>query len=119
MTPSRKDFILPAIILFFFLAFMARAYSHNADMGWAYDPYCCNGNQDHGDCQEIDSKTVKPVDGGYLVTLNPGDHRLVTTPHTYMVPNDKVKYSPDGHYHACLWPSEDKMQCFYAPPMGM
>jgi len=28
-TPRRKDFILPAIILFFFLAFMARSYGQD------------------------------------------------------------------------------------------
>lgn len=113
MTPRRKDFILPAIILFFFLAFMARGRAHDF-----YDPECCNGNATHGDCQEIAPATVKPIKGGYVVTLNPGDHRKVTKPHTFIIPQDKVRYSPDAQYHICLWPSENDARCFYAPPMG-
>lgn len=116
---NNRGILTVCLLVALFIMAMTRSYGHNADMGWNYDPYCCNGNQEHGDCQEIDSKTVKPVEGGFLVTLNPGDHRLVTKPHTYMVPNDQIKHSPDGRYHACLYPTENDMRCFYVPPMGM
>ena len=97
---------------------IANVRAHDADMGWSYDPYCCNGDSHTGDCSEIPATSVRPVEGGYVVTLNPGDHRKVTKPHTFMVLQANVKYSPDGMYHACLYPTEDDMRCFYVPPMG-
>lgn len=83
-----------------------------------YEAECCNGNAVHGDCQPIASSTVTPTDGGYIVTLKPGDHRKVTRPHTFVIPKEKVRYAPDAQYHICLWPTEDDARCFYAPPMG-
>lgn len=79
-----------------------------------YDPWCCSGK----DCERIASESVRPVDGGYVVTVLPGQHPMVTKPHTFMVPADKTRTSLDGDYHICLFPTENDMRCFYVPPMG-
>lgn len=94
------------------------ARGHEAGMGWQYDPYCCNGNSHNGDCQEIPASTVRPIEGGYIITLVPGDHRMVTKPHTFTVKASEAKYSPDGLFHICLYPTENEVRCFYVPPMG-
>lgn len=107
---------IPMLAMFFF-AFCFRAYAHDAPSGWAYDPYCCNGDGETGDCQMIPSRTVKIVDGGYKITLEPGDHRLVTHLHVFVMPQRKTMHSPDGAYHLCLFPDENTLRCFYAPDM--
>jgi hypothetical protein len=56
--------------------------------------------------------------GGYRVTLNPGDHHMVTHQHVFFMPTSEAKVSTDGSYHACLFPTEDTLRCFYAPPMS-
>jgi hypothetical protein len=89
------------------------AGAHQAPAGWAYPPICCNGNREHGDCQPIADQTVKPVAGGFRLTLAPGDH------HIFDIPQSQAKPSPDGHYHVCLYPNEDRVQCFFAPPPGV
>ncbi len=119
MTPRRKDYIIPAIVLFLFLAVMARvAGAHTAVSGWEYDPLCCNGNAHNGDCQRIPLRTVKPVEGGYRITIGPGDHRKATKQHTFFVKYGDEKKSGDSDYHLCLWPTENDARCFYAPDMG-
>ncbi|MDK4725448.1 hypothetical protein [Rhizobium phaseoli] len=100
------------------MAFAAAAQAHHAPSGFAYDPYCCNGDGESGDCQSISSKTVRALHEGYEVTLLPGDHRLVTRRHVYLIPQAQTKESPDGAYHLCLFPNEDTVRCFYAPPLG-
>ena len=85
---------------------------------WTYDAICCRGVGEHGDCQDIPASAVHPVPGGYSITLRPGDHRLVTKPQNYSIPEAKTRRSPDGRYHACLYPNEAHLQCFYAPPMS-
>jgi hypothetical protein len=104
-------------LAFFVFAFCFRAYAHDAPSGWAYDPYCCNGDGETGDCQMIPSRTVKVVEGGYQINLEPGDHRLVTHNHTFLIPQRKTMHSPDGAYHLCLFPDENTLRCFYAPDM--
>lgn len=97
---------------------MLPAAAHDAPAGWSYDASCCHGDSHSGDCQEIPDSAVKPVDGGYVVTLLPGDHRRVTVAHTWQRAMSEARRSPDGHYHACLWPNEATLRCFYAPPFG-
>ena len=116
--PRRKDFILPAIVFALFIMTMVKTYGHTAVSGWTYDPLCCNGNAMTGDCQKIPTRAVKPVEGGYRITIGPGDHRLATKPHTFFVKYGDEKKSGDSDYHLCLWPSENDARCFYAPPMG-
>lgn len=87
--------------------------------GWSFDGWCCNGNAVEGDCDRIPTSSVKPVNGGFKVTLRPGDHRLVTAPQSYPVFAQKdVRDAPDGYYYACLYPTQEKLRCLYGPAMG-
>lgn len=95
--------------------------------GW-YHTWCCNGDAHTGDCQEIPTTAVTPIEGGWQVILEPGDHRLVTKTQTYFVPyrgNERAEYtsrerdSQDNQFHACLYPSEEILRCLYVPPMGV
>ncbi|WP_112437112.1 MULTISPECIES: hypothetical protein [unclassified Rhizobium] len=94
------------------------AQAHDAPSGWAYEPYCCNGDNETGDCQMIPPKSVAITPNGYRVTLLPGDHRLVTHAHVFLLPMGRAMKSGDGDYHLCLFPNEDTPRCFYAPEMG-
>jgi hypothetical protein len=97
------------------------AFGHDAPSNWSYPIVCCQGTSGpggHGDCQKIDSKTVKPVSGGYQVSIGPGDHMLATRPHVFFIPYKDVKESGDSDFHLCLWPTEDTARCFFAPPMS-
>lgn len=83
-----------------------------------YDPYCCRGEMD---CQPIKESAVKITDWGYAVTLYPTDHSMLANeknPITYLVSFKHAKRSPDGGYHACIYPTPKEMRCFYAPDMG-
>lgn len=112
-----RAIIIAALILV--AAFWAiRGNAHTTDMGWKYDTYCCNGDSVTGDCQEIPREAVTPIDGGWRIVLMPGDHRLVTKRHEFTWTHVQTKPSPDGRFHACLWPSENVLRCFYAPPFG-
>lgn len=84
--------------------------------GFVYDGWCCNGSGVSGDCQEIHYSRVKTIEGGYQITLVAGDHRKVTRLHVFQIEQAKVRASPDGQYHVCLFPTEDILRCFYAPP---
>ncbi len=86
-----------------------QAFAHS----W-YDPYCCNGR----DCQPIPTQSVKVTPKGYLVILRPGEHTMVKRTVRHLVPFAKVKPSADRRYHACLFPNQDHIRCFYAPPVG-
>lgn len=97
------------------------ASAHN----W-YASWCCNGDAHTGDCQEIPSEAVTPIEGGWRVILRPGDHRKVTKTQVYFVPykneekySPKVRQSQDNQFHACLFPSEETLRCLYVPPMGV
>lgn len=94
------------------------ARAHHSELGMKYDTWCCNGDGHSGDCQEIPSSAVKPIEGGWQVTLVPGDHRLVTRVHVFQIPQSNTRMSSDGRFHACLYPDENTLRCFYAPPMG-
>lgn len=110
----RGAFLLP----FASFVFAAPSLAHDAASGWQYELFCCNGNSHNGDCQMISSETVRIIDGGYQVTLAPGDHRLATRSHIFRLPQSTARRSQDGEYHLCLYPTEDTPRCFYAPDMG-
>lgn len=83
-----------------------------------YSYYCCQGEVD---CQPIRVEAVQVTAKGYLVTLRPQDHTMLvgeTAARTYLVPFSEAKPSPDGAYHACIYPGPDHLRCFYAPPHG-
>ncbi|ULJ73660.1 hypothetical protein [Rhizobium gallicum] len=106
------------LLAWIMIVFATAAQAHKAPSGFNYEPYCCNGNGDSGDCQRISSKTVRPGGGGYIVTLLPGDHRVVTRKHVFSIPQAETREFPDGAYHICLFPSENRVRCFFAPPMS-
>jgi hypothetical protein len=97
--------------------------AHQSDGGQKYDAWCCNpvtkgAHMISGDCAPIKSHSVKPVKGGYQVTLDVGDHPLSKTKQVHFITYGSVKESTDGEYHACLYPDETVLRCFYAPPMS-
>ncbi|UJW74393.1 hypothetical protein [Rhizobium sp. SL42] len=100
------------------LVYSSCVYAHEPKSGWQYDAFCCNGNQHTGDCQMIPSQSVRIIKDGYLLTLGPGEHRLVTRRHIFNVPQVTTRRSEDSEYHLCLYPNEDTLRCFYAPDMS-
>ena len=102
----------------FALTPVAAAEAHHAPSGFKYDAFCCNGDGETGDCQPIPSDDVTLEGANYKITLKAGDHRLATREHVVIVPQAKSFPSPDGLYHLCLFPNEDTLRCFYAPPMN-
>ena len=107
-----------ALSALYVLLFVVGAFAHDAPSGMRYDAWCCNGNAHSGDCQPIPSSSVKVVAGGYQITLRPGDHWMVTKEHRFQKPQTETRWSTDGQYHACLYPNETNLRCFYAPPTG-
>lgn len=97
---------------------MEPAYPHSSMTGMEFDRWCCNGNAVNGDCQSIPSTSVRAITGGYQITLKPGDHPMVTRVHVFQMEMAKVRWSTDGRFYACLFPNEDTLRCFYAPPLG-
>lgn len=94
------------------------ARAHEAMSGFKYESYCCSGNNVTGDCQMIPTRSVKIIDGGYEIMIGPGDHRLITRPHDFKLPQSEARHSQDSQYHICLYPDEDTLRCFYAPDMS-
>jgi hypothetical protein len=83
-----------------------------------YSQFCCNDQ----DCQPIPTRAVQVTPRGYLVTLRPSDHKMLSAepaPVQYLVPFSEAKESPDGGYHACILPyALTTMRCLYVPPAG-
>ncbi|WP_225191689.1 hypothetical protein [Sinorhizobium alkalisoli] len=98
--------------------FPAAGHGHYTERGWAYPPACCKGSNQGGDCQRIPGGTVRKGKHGFLVILGPGDHYRVTREHMFLIPYGDEIPSGDGDYHICLHPTEDHMNCFFAPPDG-
>ena len=125
MQPEQRRFLIAEFLLAalgaaaLIHALTADAGGHQAPSGFAYPAICCNGNREHGDCQPIPDQSVKPVAGGYRITLRPGDHHMVTRLHVFDMKQGQAQPSPDGRYHVCLYPNEDRVQCFFAPPPGV
>jgi hypothetical protein len=84
----------------------------------AYDPWCCNGNGETGDCAPIPASDVSITKNGYRIVLKPGDHPGVHVTHVFIRSFSSARMSTDGQYHACLFPTEYQLRCFYAPPQG-
>lgn len=74
-------------------------------MGHAFYPReCCSGI----DCAPLDASRVKVTPDGYVI-----DGRET-------VPYNKVRWSPDEHYHGCFPASlMGRVGCFWAPQRGM
>lgn len=76
------------------------------------------GTEAGGDCERIPDGHVTKGRDGYSILLYPGDHRLVTKRQMFLIPYGDEIPSGDGDYHICLHPTEDHMNCFFAPPDG-
>lgn len=94
------------------------ANAHHASAVWTYPLACCKGTEIGGDCQRVPDGHVTIGRHGYAVTLNPGDHALVTRKQMYFIPYGDEIPSGDAHFHICLHPTEDHVNCFFAPPEG-
>lgn len=92
---------------------------HDADGGWSYPMACCKGTMIGGDCQVVPSNRVARSKRGFSVTINPGDHPLATRSHEFFIPYGNEMPSGNKHYHICLHPTEDDVNCFFAPPDGV
>ena len=85
-------------------------------LGWQYPISCCSGT----DCAEIPDEAVKETPDGYLVSLLPGQHPMVTKePFSILIPYNsiKIKNSPDGLHHICI-SRTGHLFCFFAGPRG-
>ena len=109
---------LGGLAVFALAYFAGQAWGHEAPTGWSYPVSCCNGTAEEGDCQSIPASSVKAVDGGYQITLRPGEHHLVTKDHSWLKSMGETRVSKDDNYHVCLYPNEETLRCFFAPPMG-
>ena len=108
--------ILPALCAAAFMSFLPASEAHHAGSGWKYPPACCNGQTTGGDCEAIPSSDVTIGPRGYLVFIHPGDHHLATRSHQFFIPYGKELPSGDLQFHICLYPNENSLRCFFAPP---
>ncbi|CAN7650053.1 hypothetical protein LJR257_004788 [Ensifer adhaerens] len=69
-----------------------------------------------GDCEAIPAPDIMRGARGFSVFLHAGDHHLATRPHMFFIPYGDEIPSGDGRYHICLHPTEDNVNCFFAPP---
>lgn len=79
-----------------------------------YEQWCCQSS----DCSPIPASSIRTIEGGFQITLSPGDHPLVTRVHVFQIEQSKTRRSQDGAWHVCLWPTEDNLRCVYMPDMG-
>lgn len=100
---------IPGLFLAALLAGPAAAHS------W-YDGDCCSGY----DCAPVSPSVVVVTRDGYAVTLNPGDHPLVTRTIRETVPFDSpdARPSQDGNWHVCVHPGRAAILCIYVPGAG-
>ena len=93
--------------------------AHEGSNGWAYPPACCKGNEQGGDCHRIPEGAVATGRYGFSVHIKPGHHPMATREHRFLIPYGNEIPSGDGYFHICLYPNEDHVNCFFAPPDGV
>lgn len=96
----------------------SNADAHQARAHWKYPPACCKGNEVRGDCEPIPRAEIRKGPKGFSVHLHAGDHHLATREHWFFVPYGNELPSGDSDFHICLHPTEDYVNCFFAPPDG-
>jgi hypothetical protein len=101
-----------------FLDLSTNGNAHQPNEKWTYPPACCRGSDIGGDCQSIPDGQVTKGKHGYSVILHPGDHWLATREHRFFIPYGDEIPSGDGDFHICLHPTEEHVNCFFAPPDG-
>ncbi len=87
------------------LAILAMAFLLSPARSHSWYPHECCSDRDCAEMPEAD--TPKPLDGGSWL-LKTGE----------IVPRDRVKWSPDGHYHICRWGANNTVLCLFVPPQG-
>lgn len=92
--------------------------AHHAGKNWTYPAACCRGDHSGGDCRRVPFGRVTERRNGYTIRLFPGDFPDITRHHTFVVPFGDELPSGDRDFHICLYPSEDHVNCFFAPPPG-
>lgn len=104
-----KTLLLTALLCL--VGFQAVAHS------W-YDYDCCSDR----DCQAISADRVTITDEGYRVTLEDGDHLMVSGTFSGMIlhGDEDIRPSQDGQYHACvsapaMGSGIQMLLCLYAP----
>lgn len=117
-------FRVPLAILIFVALYIAAtvfflsrpAAAHTAPSGWSYDLACCSDQ----DCAPISSDLVRITDEGFVVTVAPGDHPLVTVPTTYVFPHGdpRIRFSGDEDYHLCIGAYSKRGLCLYITGTG-
>lgn len=109
----------PSTAMFFLavtLGVVSETYAHRASRDWTYPPGCCRGTEVGGDCVALPSEDVKPGRDGFSISVHPGDHPIVTKRQLFFIPYGRERPSGDGSYHICLNPTENDLNCFFAPP---
>jgi hypothetical protein len=108
------------------------ALGHEAPSGWRYEAWCCNAAMVHpngavtGDCAPLPRGAVRVDREGYHVSLAPGEHptapnggQWTVRHHVGSGPNNRIRPSGDEHYHGCILPGSQTMQCIYRPEGGV
>lgn len=95
------------------------ARTHPASPGWTYPPACCQGSARSGECHRLPSSHVKKGRNGFSILVHPGEHPIVTKRQQFLVPYGSELPSGDGDFHICLYPTQDHVNCFFAPPDGV
>ena len=79
-----------------------------------YEWECCAGN----DCAPIPDHAVRPVKGGYAVTIQPGEHPMVKDkPISGFIAYADARQSQDGKAHACI--VAGALKCLYERQGGV
>lgn len=89
--------------------------AHDAPSGWVYPEECC---QDTQDCQMIPARAVSTDALGFIVNLDPGEHRHAPDGGTFYILDNQVKKSGDEYYHVCIhvYTNGPGALCLYVPP---
>lgn len=95
---------------------VVRTDAHQAKTGWTYPLACCKAHEAGGDCAAIPAPDILRGARGFSVFLHAGDHHMARRPHVFFIPYGDEIPSGDGQYHICLHPTEDDVNCFFAPP---
>ena len=108
--------VLAAALTALPLALAPPAAGHDAPSGWAYSNECCSS----ADCAPVDDEAIEEVQGGFRLTLRPGEHPMVKDrPVVVFVPHGdrRIQKSGDWRKHACL-SRFGSVFCLYLVPGG-
>ncbi len=72
------------------------------------------------DCHYVEPTTVRPVEGGWEVDLQAGQHFLVSSRITEIIPyeDERIRRSQDQDFHVCVKKTTQQFLCVYVPEFG-